>query len=76
MSCFRTKVLLGVTDFRSIRDSTKSVFVITDRKIHPGYKKPAAYHDLAIAKLNRAIPQSFSEVGSNIYRLPLAQKNY
>ena len=60
--CFRTKVLLGVTDFGSIRDSTKSVFVITERKIHPGYRKPAAYHDLAIAKLNRAIPQSFHEV--------------
>ena len=60
--CSRTKVLLGVTDFGSIRDSTKSVFVITERKIHPGYRKPAAYHDLAIAKLNRAIPQGFHEV--------------
>ena len=76
MSLFRTKVLLGVTDFRSIRDTTKSVFVIAERKIHPGYKKPAAYHDLAIAKLDRAIPQSFSEVCSNIHSLYLAHKNY
>ena len=60
----RTKALLGVTDLRSIRDSTKSVFGIADAavKIHPGYKAPAAYHDLAVAKLDRVIPNELAEV--------------
>ena len=59
---YRTLVLLGVTDLSSIRDASKSLFGISESKIHPGYKKPAAYHDLAIAKLNRSIPHSFSVV--------------
>ena len=63
ISNFRTTVLLGVTKLSSIRDSTKSVFEIDESsvKIHPGYRN-VAYHDLAIAKLDRAIPASFTEV--------------
>ena len=53
--------MLGVTDLRSIRDSAKSVFGIVESavQIHPGYKAPAAYHDLAVAKLDRVIPNEF-----------------
>ena len=69
----RTLVLLGVTDFTSIRDASKSLFGISESKIHPGYKKPAAYHDLAIATLNRTIPHSFSEVRIKIIQVHRAQ---
>ena len=60
---FRTTVLLGVTKISSIRDSTKSVFEIDESsvKIHPSYRN-LAYHDIAIAKLQRAIPARFTEV--------------
>ena len=55
--------MLGVTKLSSIRDSTKSVFEIDESsvKIHPGYRN-VAYHDLAVVKLDRAIPASFTEV--------------
>lgn len=65
-------VLLGDLNYASKKDKSKpQVYSIIQRVVHPNYKPPSRYHDIALLKLNTTVTMSAFVRPTCLNTLPL-----